>query len=526
MSIQGVHLIAGEEVAGQGALRATNPANGLDLEPVFPEATSENIDVAVAAALSAHQSRSAADPEKRAQLLEAAAGQIEAMGSEITDRGMQETGLPQARFEGERGRTCHQLRLFASVVREGLFQNPVIQTELADRQPIPRPDLRLGVRAIGPVAVFGASNFPLAFGVAGGDTASAWAAGCPVVAKGHPAHPGVCELVGRALQEAVRDVGLPAGMFSLLQGESHDVGASLVQHPGIRAVAFTGSRAGGTSLWRLARDREVPVEVFAEMGSVNPVFVLPQAMQVRHQQIAEGLAASVRLGVGQFCTCPGIVVIVADENAAAFKEELSQSLCSEPVGTLLHQGIESGYREAVEQLAKRSGVQVLATGPSGDGPCEAGACLLHVDFASFIEDPKLQREVFGPGIMILECDTAAQYLEVARVLEGQLTATVHATEEELAAMDSLVHLLEDRAGRLVFNGFPTGVEVGEAMQHGGPWPATTDSRWTSVGSAAIQRFLRPVCWQGFPDAVLPDELRSEASGMRRVDGQWQESGNS
>jgi NADP-dependent aldehyde dehydrogenase len=526
MSIQGVHLIAGEEIEGEGTLRAINPVSGVELEPTFAEATAENIDAAVSAALSVHESRSVADPEQRARLLEAAAERIEALGSEITDRGMQETGLPQARFEGERGRTCHQLRLFASVVREGPFQKPVIETALPDRQPIPRPDLRLGMRAIGPVAVFGASNFPLAFGVAGGDTASAWAAGCPVVAKGHPAHPGVCELVGRALQEAVRDVGFPAGMFSLLQGASFDVGTQLVQHPGIRAVAFTGSRAGGIALWRLARDREVPVEVFAEMGSANPVFVLPEAMQTRRQEIAEGLAASVRLGVGQFCTCPGIVVIVSDENASAFRDELSQSLCSEPAGTMLHLGIQQGYRDAVEQLVSRGGVEVIERGPTGDGTCAAGASLLRVDFASFIEDPAMQSEVFGPGALLVECNSSEEFLEVARVLEGQLTATVHASEAELAQMKPLLHLLEDRAGRLVFNSFPTGVEVGEAMQHGGPWPATTDSRWTSVGSAAMDRFLRPVCWQGFPDDALPDELRTGASGMRRIDGHWQESGNS
>jgi len=526
MSIQGVHLISGEDVSGQGSLRAINPSSGEILEPIFPEASSENIDVAVGAALSVHEERAAADPQKRAQLLEAAAERIDAIGSEITERGMQETGLPQARFEGERGRTCHQLRLFASVVREGLFQNPIIETALAQRQPLPRPDLRTRMQAIGPVAVFGASNFPLAFGIAGGDTASAWAAGCPVIAKGHPAHPGVCELVGRALQEAVRDVGLPAGMFSLLQGESFDVGTGLIKHPGIRAVAFTGSRAGGLSLWRLANEREVPIPVFAEMGSTNPVFIFPAAMQQRGQQIAEGLAGSVRLGVGQFCTCPGVVVILSDENTASFKDELRQALCDEPVGTMLHKGIHGGYENAVDQLSARNGVKVIARGPAGDDVCGVGASLLQVDFKNFIADPAMQGEVFGPATLLVECHSLEEINDVARALEGQLTATVHATEDEIAELSSLLHLLEDRVGRLVFNDFPTGVEVGESMQHGGPWPATTDSRWTSVGAAAIQRFLRPVCWQGFPDGALPEELRSGAVGMRRIDGAWQEFGNS
>ncbi|MGE4619627.1 MAG: aldehyde dehydrogenase (NADP(+)) [Planctomycetota bacterium] len=526
MSIQGVHLIAGEDVSGHGSLQGINPIDGQALDPIFPEATEDNIDVAVRSALSVHERRGAGDPEQRAKLLEAAADRIEALGAEITARGVQETGLPEARFEGERGRTCHQLRLFASVVREGLFQNPIIETALPQREPLPRPDLRLRMRALGPIAVFGASNFPLAFGVAGGDTASAWAAGCPVVAKGHPAHPGVCELVGRALQEAVRDAGLPAGMFSLLHGESVEVGTQLVQHPGIGGVAFTGSSAGGTALWKLATEREIPVPVFAEMGSTNPIFILPEAMKQRHQEIAEGLAASIRLGVGQFCTSPGIVVMLADDNSATFQDQLRQSLCAAPVGTMLHAGIRGGYQDSVEQLSNRNGVHVIEKGPVGDGPCDAGASLLRVEFSSFIEDPVMQREVFGPGTLLVECHSHAEILEVARALEGQLTASVHASAEELAELDPLLHLLEDRVGRLVFNGFPTGVEVSESMQHGGPWPATTDSRWTSVGSAAIRRFLRPVCWQGFPDGSLPPELRSGAAGLRRIDGLWHEPGGS
>lgn len=526
MTIQGVHLIAGEDVPGSGSLQGVNPGNGDRLEPVFPEANSQNIDAAVGAACLVHEERAAADPKKRALLLEAAADRIEAMGSEITERGMAETGLPQARFEGERGRTCHQLRLFASVVREGLYQVPFIETALPDREPIPRPDLRTRMHPLGPVVVFGASNFPLAFGVAGGDTASAWAAGCPVVAKSHPAHPGVCELVGRALQDAVRDAGLPAGMFSLLQGESHDVGIGLVQHPGVKAVAFTGSRAGGLSLWRLAADREVPVPVFAEMGSANPVFISPASMEQRHQEIAEGLAGSVRMGVGQFCTSPGVVIFLSGENTNAFKDQLSQALCGEPAGTMLHQGIAGGYSSAVEQLASTNGVEVLAHGPSGDEKCGVGASLLHVDHENFIENPAMQQEVFGPATLLVECNSMEDVHRVAHVLEGQLTATVHATEEEIGQLSALIQLLEDRSGRLVFNGFPTGVEVGESMQHGGPWPATTDPRWTSVGSAAIQRFLRPVCWQGFPESALPDELKSNASGVRRVDGTWQGLGNS
>jgi len=525
MSIEGVHLIAGESVAGQGTFEATNPASGQQLSPKFPDATRDQVDAAVEAALQVHESRGAGDAEQRARFLDAAAARIEQAGDAITRRGVEETGLPAGRFEAERGRTCNQLRMFASMLREGLFTESIIETALPDRAPVPRPDLRRRMRALGPVAVFGASNFPLAFGIAGGDTASAWAAGCPVVAKGHPAHPGVCELIGRALQEAVRDSGLPDGMFSLLQGESHSVGQQLVMHPGIAAVAFTGSRSGGTSLWKMATEREVPVPVFAEMGSLNPVFVLPDAMAKRCDQIATAIAASVRLGVGQFCTCPGLVVTVSDANRDEFRGLLSEALCSDPAGTMLNQGIHGGYAKMLEKLESRDGVQLVRRGPATKGVCDAGAALFSVSGSRFIADPELQAEVFGPSTLLVECSNTDEMVEVAGCLEGQLTATVQATADELQQLPGLLDLLEDCAGRILFNGMPTGVEVGEAMHHGGPWPATTDSRWTSVGSGAIARFIRPVCWQDFPDALLPAELRSDAEGSRRLDGCWQDSGS-
>ncbi|MDE0959221.1 MAG: aldehyde dehydrogenase (NADP(+)) [Planctomycetota bacterium] len=525
MSIEGVHLIAGESVAGQGTFHATNPASGERLSPQFSDATADQIDAAVAAAFQVHESRGAEDPQARARLLDAAAARIEQAGAAITKRGVEETGLPEGRFEAERGRTCNQLRMFASVLRERIFTESIIETALPDRQPVPRPDLRRRMRALGPVAVFGASNFPLAFGIAGSDTASALAAGCPVIAKGHPAHPGCCELIGKALQEAVRDAELPAGIFSLVQGQSFDVGTQLVQHPGIAAVAFTGSRSGGISLWKLAATREVPVPVFAEMGSANPVFILPEALATRGEEIASSIAVSVRLGVGQFCTSPGIIVTVSDDHGEAFKESLSASLCSEPPGTMLHPGIREGYSGALEQLASSHGVEVLRRGPTGSGACDAEATLLQADALSFIADKTLQGEVFGPSTMLVECSSLEEMLRVARTLEGQLTATVHGTTDELQNFRQLLDLLEDRVGRILFNGMPTGVEVGEAMHHGGPWPATTDSRWTSVGAASIQRFVRPVCWQGFPDQLLPADLRSAAKGRHRIDGVWQDPGS-
>ena len=525
MGIEGVHLIAGESVAGQGTFEATNPASGQQLSPQFPDATRDQIDAAVKAALQVHESRGAGDAEQRARFLDAAAARIEQAGDAITRRGVEETGLPTGRFEAERGRTCNQLRMFASMLREGLFTESIIETALPDRQPIPRPDLRRRMRALGPVAVFGASNFPLAFGIAGGDTASALAAGCPVIAKGHPAHPGTCELIGKALQEAARDAAMPAAIFSLLQGQSFDVGTQLVEHPSIAAVAFTGSRSGGMSLWKLAAAREVPVPVFAEMGSANPVFILPEALASRGEEIATSIAASVRLGVGQFCTSPGIVVTVAGDQGASFKDALSAALCDEPPGTMLHPGIRKGYQGALEQLAASHGVELVTRGPAGTGPCDAEAALLQTDASSFIGDKSLQGEVFGPSTMLVECSSMEQMFQVARSLEGQLTATVQGTTEELQQCTPLLDLLEDRVGRILFNGMPTGVEVGEAMHHGGPWPATTDSRWTSVGAASIQRFVRPVCWQGFPDSLLPVDLRSTVQGRRRVDGVWQDPGN-
>jgi NADP-dependent aldehyde dehydrogenase len=296
-------------------------------------------------------------------------------------------------------------------------------------------------------------------------------------------------------------------------------------HPGIAAVAFTGSRSGGTSLWKMATEREVPVPVFAEMGSLNPVFVLPDAMAKRCDQIATAIAASVRLGVGQFCTCPGLVVTVSDANSDEFRGLLSEALCSDPAGTMLNQGIHGGYAKMLEKLESRDGVQLVRRGPATEGVCDAGAALFSVSGSRFIADPELQAEVFGPSTLLVECSNTDEMVEVAGCLEGQLTATVQATADELQQLPGLLDLLEDCAGRILFNGMPTGVEVGEAMHHGGPWPATTDSRWTSVGSGAIARFIRPVCWQDFPDALLPAELRSDAEGSRRLDGCWQDSGS-
>ena len=520
--LNGVHWIAGESVSGDRLFHANNPVTGERLEPGFPEATTGQIDSAVAAAVAVHESRALFPAEARIRLLKAMARKLEEALPRILERGVLETGLPAGRFEAEMGRTCSQLLQFAETVSTGLFREPVMQSADLQREPLPRPDLRRRMIPLGPVAVFGASNFPLAFGVAGGDTASAFAAGCPVIVKGHPAHPGVCELVGEAITSAVEEAGLPSGTFSLIHGESFDVGVGLTAHAGISAVGFTGSQAGGLSLWRIAAQREVPIPVFAEMGSANPVFVFPEAINERGEEIAAGLAASVLLGVGQFCTCPGILILVRDENSEAFKASLSRELFQGPAGTMLHQGIHAGYQKGLQEVAERNGVELVGKGPTSSGSCDAEAGLLAADARRFIDDPVLQAEIFGPSTLLVECDDLEQLLQVASVLEGQLTATIHATENELADHPQLLARLEDRVGRLIFNGFPTGVEVGESMHHGGPWPATTDSRWTSVGMSALERFQRPVCWQGFPESLLPGDLSADSgSGTPfRLDGEW------
>ena len=520
--LEGIHWIAGKKVTGSRLFHAHNPATGEKLEPGYPEASSDQIETAVIAAREVHEQRVLFPAEVRVRLLKAMARNLQEQLPQIQQRGVLETGLPEGRFEAEMGRTCSQLLQFAETVSSGLFRETVLQSADPERSPLPRPDLRRRMIPLGPIAVFGASNFPLAFGVAGGDTASAIAAGCPVVVKAHPAHPGVCELVGAAITSAVEEVELPAGVFSLIHGESFDVGVGLTSHPEISAVGFTGSQSGGLSLWRIAAQREVPIPVFAEMGSANPVFVLPGAIAERGEEIASGMASSVLLGVGQFCTCPGILVLIRDENSEAFKAVLSRELFHGPVGTMLHSGIHAGYKKGLQEVAERNGVQLMGKGPVSSGACDAEAGLLAADARRFIEDPQLQAEIFGPSTLLVECDDLQQLHKVASVLEGQLTATIHATEAELIDQQELLQRLEDRVGRIIFNGFPTGVEVGEAMQHGGPWPATTDSRWTSVGMTALERFQRPVCWQGFPEALLPEDLvagKNDATSFR-LDGEW------
>jgi alpha-ketoglutaric semialdehyde dehydrogenase len=525
--------ILGEMIIGQQCLRGTggdvfgfNPATRTDLEPAFGQATQADVERACTLAAQAFDPYRALPLTQRAAFLELIAEEILAIGPELIERAQLEAGLPQARLEGERMRTVTQLRLFARVVRDGYFQDATIDSALPERAP-PRPDLRLRKIGLGPVVVFGASNFPLAFSVAGGDTASALAAGCPVVVKAHGAHPGTSELVGRAVQRAVKASGVPEGVFSMLFGDGRTVGQQLVSHPAIKAVGFTGSRQGGLALLRAAAARAEPIPVYAEMSSVNPVFLLPSAVQSGGAALAQGFVDSLTLGVGQFCTNPGLVFAVAGADLDAFVASSKEALSAKGAGTMLTAGIHDAYTKGVAAFGAVAGLQLVAQGaPEGAG-CAAQAALYVCDADTWIGNPALEDEVFGPCAVLVRFADADALVRAAEHLHGQLTATVHAREADHAIAAALLPILERKAGRVLFNGFPTGVEVAHAMVHGGPFPATSDSRTTSVGASAIDRFLRPVCYQNVPASLLPDALRDDNPlGLARLqDGTLQAGGN-
>ncbi|GHC95387.1 2,5-dioxovalerate dehydrogenase [Novosphingobium pokkalii] len=458
--------------------------------------------------------------EERAVFLERIAEEILAIGDPLVDAAMRESGLPRARLEGERGRTVGQLRLFAAVVRAGAWQQLRIDPALPERQPLPRPDIRLRMIPLGPVAVFGASNFPLAFSTAGGDTASALAAGCPVVVKGHPAHPETGALVAAAIARAVAACGLPEGVFGHLVGPGNELGAALVADPRIAAVGFTGSRGGGLALARIAQAREVPIPVYAEMSSINPVLLMPAALAARGAALGQAFVGSLTMGAGQFCTNPGLVLAIAGEGLDAFLAAARDGVAVAPAQTMLTSGIHAAYAAGVEALAASAGVDTVATGPAGEGPC--GQAALFVTTAkAFLADKALGHEVFGASSIVVTCTDEAELATLLKSLEGQLTATLHMDAADEAMAARLLPILERKAGRILANGWPTGVEVCHAMVHGGPFPATSDARTTSVGSLAIDRFLRPVSYQNLAPAVLPAELTDAARGdgaPRLIDG--------
>ncbi len=523
MQLLGQHLIGGAPSAeGHATFAGADPTTGASLPPVFREATADEIDRALGAAEAAFEPYRALPPAARAAFLRAVADEIARLGDPLVERAHAETGLPLARLTGERGRTVGQLQLFADLVEDGSWVDARIDPARPERTPLPRPDLRRMLLPLGPVVVFGASNFPLAFSVAGGDTASALAAGCPVVVKAHPAHPGTAELTARAVLRAAEATGMPDGVFSLLHGATAETGQRLVRHPLACAVGFTGSLRAGRALFDAAAARPVPIPVYAEMGSVNPVFLLPSAVARRGELLADGLAGSITLGTGQFCTNPGLVVTRRAPELDGFLDRLGSRVAAAAPGPMLYAGIRDAYDAGVARLRAHPGVRVVGEAAATADPArvEGRPVVLATDAGTLREDPRLQEEVFGPSSLVVVADTPEELVEVARALEGQLTATVHGTEEELREHAALLRVLERKVGRLVVNGFPTGVEVGHAMQHGGPYPATTDTRTTSVGSAAVLRFARPVAYQDFPQSALPPELRdrNERGIWRLVDG--------
>ena len=500
--LTGKHLIAGQWVPGTTTFLSA-PATGEAL--TFAIGTPALVDAAVTAAEAAFPSYAALTREDRAVFLERIADEIEARGPEITAIGTSETGLPAGRLEGERGRTTGQLRLFASHIRKGDYLDRRHDAALPDRKPAARPEIRMMERPIGPVAVFGASNFPLAFSTGGGDTASALAAGCPVVVKGHSAHPGTGEIVAHAIDAAIKALGLHPGVFSLVQGGRRDVGEALVQHPLIKAVGFTGSLGGGRALYDLCTRRPEPIPFFGELGSVNPMFLLPEAVKARGEAIASGWAGSLTMGAGQFCTNPGLAVVIDGPQAQAFIAAAKAALAPMGAQTMLTDGIAAAFRQGRDRIAAQVGVREVLT--SVCDLRQATPYLFEVSGDAWLGNHALAEEVFGPLGLIVRVRDVAQMLEVAASLEGQLTCTLHLDDGDMALGMALMPVLERKAGRVLANGFPTGVEVVDAQVHGGPYPASTNFGATSVGTLSIRRWLRPVAYQNLPDALLPADLR-------------------
>ena len=508
--LHGRNFIAGRLAESPRGFAATSPLDGRELPGRFCLASLDDADAAMQAAAAAAEPLAATTGETRAALLERIADEIMALDDALIERAGLETALPSARLTGERGRTVNQLKLFAAMAREGGWVDARIDRAQPDRQPLPRPDLRRAKRPLGPIVVFGSSNFPLAFSVAGGDTASALCTGNPVVVKAHRAHPGTSELVAGAIARAVEACGMPAGTFSMLHGEGSVIGTALVRHPAARAVGFTGSRAAGRALCDAAAARPDPIPVFAEMSSLNPMFLLPGALSDRGGEIARGFVASMTLGVGQFCTKPGLVFAVAGADLDRFKAAVAEAIAASPPASMLSADIRAAFEHGREAVCAANGAAVVARSATAADPrqTQAGAIVVATTTDAFLADPALAEEVFGPFSLVVTVPSLDALATVARRLDGQLTATLHGTPHDLAAAGALLDILAEKAGRVIVNGFPTGVEVCHAMQHGGPWPATSDARFTSVGSAALERFVRPVCYQDVPDALLPAPLKN------------------
>ncbi|NKX54833.1 aldehyde dehydrogenase (NADP(+)) [Arthrobacter mobilis] len=519
--LTGHSIIAGQPAPGRGGTaNGFNPATNEILEPAYTLIDAGQLAEATAAAEAAFESFSSLDPETHAAFLERIADNIEAAGAELIARAMAETGLPEARLAGERARTTGQLRLFAAVVRRGDFRGVRIDPALPERTPLPRADIRQRKVPVGPVAVFGASNFPLAFSTAGGDTASALAAGCPVVFKAHNAHPGTSEITGRAIADAVRDLGLHPGVFSLIYGPGSSIGQALVTDPAIKAVGFTGSRSGGTALMAAAAARPEPIPVYAEMSSINPVFFFDGALKGDVDALAQAYVTSVTGSSGQLCTSPGLVFVPAGEAGDRFAAAVERVLSGAAGQTMLTRGIADSWNAGVEALGAQDGVELVARGQAGGTQNAPAPAVFGTSVDTFLSNTVLHEEIFGAASLMIRYASAEELAEAARKLEGQLTATLHLTEADYATAAPLLPVLERKAGRILANGWPTGVEVGHAMVHGGPFPATSDPRSTSVGTLAIERFLRPVAYQNIPQELLPAPVQDANPWQlnRLVDG--------
>lgn len=509
MKPDGGNLIGfGSSGVGGAVFKAFNPATGEHFEPGFASATSEDVGRATQLAEAAAPVWAKLSGAKRNEFLRRIADSLEAKAGDLVARAMLETGLPEPRLRGEVARTAAQLRLYGEAAERGDWLDARIETAQPERKPLPKPDHRSMLRALGPVVVFGSSNFPFAYSVAGGDTASALAAGCPVIVKAHPAHPGTSELVGRLILHAVRDCRLPEGTFSLLFDAGFEVGQALVKDPRVKAVGFTGSLKGGRALADLAAARPEPIPVYAEMGSINPVFITSGALAERAEAIVEGLHQSATLGVGQFCTNPGVVVLERSAAAEKFVAALAAKLAATPEGVMLTAGIARSFATGTAARAQQPGVKVL-TQTKAAGACGAAAVWFETEAKFFVGNPALSEEIFGPSSLVVWCKDRAEMLQVARHLEGSLTATVHAGAADAAEQRELIDVLAAKAGRVILNGYPTGLEVSHAIVHGGPYPSTSDGgRSTSVGTRALNRWARLVCYQNFADELLPPELQN------------------
>jgi len=520
MELHGQQLIGNTTSAEGGAtFNGKNPATGETLEPAFHEATTGEIDRAMTLAAGAFDAFRHQSVEERARFLEACADEIEALGDQLIETVMAETGHPEPRCLGERGRATSQARMFAELIREGSWVDARIDLAQPDREPLPKPDVRSLMMPVGPVVVFGASNFPLAISVFGADTVSAFACGCPVVVKAHPAHPATCELLGRAILAAAEKRGMPEGVFSLVHGLTHDTGIGLVQHPATAAAAFTGSLQGGRALYNAANARPDPIPFYAEMGSVNPIFVLPGALKDGAEGVASGFIQSLTLGVGQFCTNPGLVFGLESNELDGFVSAVAGNAADAAPATMLHAGIHHAYTSGVESIGQLP--ELLLAGQSSQkadpAKSEAACYVFETDANGLRANPDLYEEVFGPVSTVVKCGSPADLEEFAAKLDGSLTASIHGTEEDLAEYRGLIEILEHKAGRLIFNGYPTGIEVCHAMHHGGPYPASCHSYFTSIGTRCIDRFVRPMCYQGWPQSHLPEELRDDnPRGIWRV----------